>query len=50
VRPLLLALLLAFAAPAVTGTLRVTTVARRRSSGRVVDRRDTGQVGFDALL
>lgn len=39
-----------FTAGGVTGALQVTSVARRRSSGRVVDRCDTGQVGFDARL
>ena len=39
-----------FVAGGVTGVLRVTTVTRRRGSGRVVDRCDTGQVGFDAQL
>ena len=39
-----------FVAGGVTGALRVTTVVRRRGSGRVVDRCDTGQVGFDAQL
>jgi hypothetical protein len=37
-----------FAAGGVGGTLRATTVARRR--GRVIDRCDTGQLSFAALL
>jgi hypothetical protein len=37
-----------FTAQGVTGSLRVATVARR--GGRVIDRCDTGQVGFTALL
>ena len=39
-----------FVAGAVTGALRVTSVARRSGSGRVFDRCDTGAVGFDAQL
>jgi hypothetical protein len=38
----------AFGAGVVTGSLRVTSVARRRGSGRVVDRCDTGPVTFAA--
>jgi hypothetical protein len=38
----------AFAAGAVTGTLRVTSVARRRGTRRVVDRCDTGPLTFGA--
>ena len=39
-----------FVAGGVTGTLRVTSVLRRRAGGRVADRCDTGPVGFDARL
>jgi hypothetical protein len=39
-----------FAGGAVTGTLRVTTVWRKRGSGRVVDRCDTGPLTFAASL
>jgi hypothetical protein len=39
-----------FAAGAVTGTVRVTTVIRRRGSGRVVDRCDTGALTFSARV
>jgi hypothetical protein len=38
----------AFAAGAVTGTLRVTSVARRRGTRRVVDRCDSGPLAFGA--
>jgi hypothetical protein len=34
----------------VTGVLRVTSVSRRRGTGRAVDRCDTGPVRFDAQL
>jgi hypothetical protein len=39
-----------FAAGAVTGTVRVTTVVRRRGSRRVVDRCDTGPLTFSARV
>jgi hypothetical protein len=39
-----------FRAGAVAGTLRVTTVLRRRGSGRVTDRCDTGPLTFSAAL
>lgn len=39
-----------FVAGGVTGALRVTSVARRRGTGGVVARCDTGSVGFDAQL
>jgi hypothetical protein len=39
-----------FAAGAVTGTIRVTSVARRRGSGRVVDRCDIGPLTFSARV
>jgi hypothetical protein len=39
-----------FAGGVVSGTLRVTTVARRRSSGKVVDRCDTRPVPFAASV
>lgn len=39
-----------FSATGVSGSLRVTSVARSRRTGRVVDRCDTGSVGFGALL
>ena len=37
-----------FSATRVQGTLRVTSVARSRRTGRVIDRCDTGDVGFGA--
>jgi len=40
----------AFSATRVQGTLRVTSVARSRRTGRVTDRCDTGDVGFGAHL
>jgi hypothetical protein len=39
-----------FTAGGVTGGLRVTSVARRRGSGRVIDRCDTGQLTFNAQV
>jgi hypothetical protein len=39
-----------FTAGGVSGTIRAATVARRRGSGKVVDRCDTGQLGFNAQV